>query len=304
MEDREQLLRLGASLKLDAIGVGVAAELRRQDVPVVVLKGSALARRLYADDSFRAHDDVDVLIAPSDAERTAAVLARLGFERTGEAGHAEPWVRLADGATIDVHVRLPGVGGDPQEAWQILSGRTETIELSGTNVQVFADDALALHTALHAAHHGRQGAKAVEDLRRAVAQLPSSTWQGAARLAEQVSATPALAAGLRLLREGSTIADSLGLPESATREVALRVDTLPVTAAGLFRLTEARGLREKARILGRELVPRAAFMRSVSPLARRGPAGLAAAYAWRPLWLIARLPRAWNAVRRARRVAR
>jgi len=300
MDDRDRFLRLGASLKLDEIGVGVAEELSRQKIPVTLLKGSALARRLYADD-FRAHDDVDLLVAPNDGERAAAVLEQLGFERTGEAGYAEPWVRLADGATIDVHVRLPGVAGDPQASWEILSRRTETIQLSRAAVQVFADDALALHIALHAAHHGRQGAKAVEDLRRAVAQLPLGTWEKAAELAEEVSATPALAGGLRLLPEGAAIANRLGLSQSSTPEIALRANTLPVTAAGLFRLAEAEGLWTKVRILGRELVPRPAFMRSVSPLARRGPAGLAAAYAWRPVWLIARLPRAWRAVRSARR---
>jgi hypothetical protein len=301
--EREQQLRLGASLKLDAVGVSVVSGLRRHGVPAVLLKGSALARRLYRDGTYRAHDDVDLLISPLEREQAAVALAELGFERTGDADYAEPWIRREDGATIDVHVRLPGADAEPQEAWKVLAEQTRALRLCGEDVEVFADDALALHVALHAAHHGPGAAQALEDLRRALTQLPQETWRRAAVLADRISASPAFGAGLRLLAEGREVARSLGLPSAMTRETAFRSTGLPPTAPGLFRLTEAKGLGAKARLLGRELVPRVAFMRSVSPLARRGPAGLVLAYLWRPLWLAGHAPAAWKAVRRARRAA-
>jgi len=83
--EREQQLRLGASLKLDAVGVSVVTGLRRRGVPAVLLKGSALARRLYRDGTYRAHDDVDLLISPLERDQAAVALAQLGSEQTGDA---------------------------------------------------------------------------------------------------------------------------------------------------------------------------------------------------------------------------
>lgn len=302
--DRQRQLRLGASLKLDAIGVSAVTGLRRHGVPSVLLKGSAISRRLYADGAYRAHDDVDLLVPTLERERAAVALAELGFERTGEADYAEPWIRRADGATIDVHIRLPGVDADAQEAWEVLVQRTQTLRLGGEEVDVFEDDALALHVALHAAHHGPGAFQALEDLRRALGQFPHETWQRAAVLAERISAGPAFGAGLRLVAEGRDVARSLELPSSLTLETAFRATGLPPTAPGLLRLTETKGFGAKLRLLGRELIPRSAFMRSVSPLARRGTAGLVLAYLWRPFWLAGHAPAAWRAVRRARRAAR
>jgi hypothetical protein len=69
---------------------------------------------------------------------------------------------------------------------------------------------------------------------------------------------------------------------------------------GLVILRSTPGAGPKARLVAREAFPTRAFMRTWSPLARRGPAGMAAAYAHRPFWLARRLPAAYRAYRRAR----
>jgi hypothetical protein len=51
---------------------------------------------------------------------------------------------------------------------------------------------------------------------------------------------------------------------------------------------QARGMRDRARLVGHKLAPPATFMRKWSPLERRGPLGLAAAYVWRPFWILSR----------------
>jgi hypothetical protein len=63
---------------------------------------------------------------------------------------------------------------------------------------------------------------------------------------------------------------------------------------------QARGMRDRARLVGHKLAPPATFMRKWSPLERRGPLGLAAAYVWRPFWILSRTPHALRAWARAR----
>jgi hypothetical protein len=75
-------------------------------------------------------------------------------------------------------------------------------------------------------------------------------------------------------------------------------------AHGLERLAATHGPGPKARLLTRKLIPTRSFMRVWSPLARRGQLGLALAYAYRPFWLLAKLPGALRAHTEARRVAR
>jgi hypothetical protein len=61
-------------------------------------------------------------------------------------------------------------------------------------------------------------------------------------------------------------------------------------ALGFEWLSRVPGFRAKARLVAGKLVPDVQFMRAWSPLARRGRVGLAAAYAFRILWL------AWHAI--------
>ena len=74
-------------------------------------------------------------------------------------------------------------------------------------------------------------------------------------------------------------------------------------AAGFEALAATPGLFAKLRLVAHEMVPTRAFMRWWSPLARRGPLGLAAAYLWRPIWFVGHAPAGLRAWRRARRHA-
>lgn len=299
--DRGRSLRLGASLKLDAVGAEVARALSAASMEVVFIKGAALAERLYADAGFRPYDDVDVLADPATIGRVENVLHELEFERAADGDYADPWIRSSDGATVDLHNTLPGLEIEPADAWAELARHTREGKLAGAPVLTLDDVGLALVTALHAAHHGPAGGKALEDLRRALDQLPEETWREAAALAARLRGTAAFAAALRLLPAGRERAERLALPHDLTTEVALGLSSPPPVAPGLLRLLRAEGWRERGALLLHEVAPPPAFMRATSKLARRGGVGLAASYAWRPVWLVLRLPAAARAVRRARR---
>ena len=78
----------------------------------------------------------------------------------------------------------------------------------------------------------------------------------------------------------------------------------PSVTLGVDRLSATPGLRAKARLAIGWTFPPPDFMRTWSPLARRGRAGLALAYVWRPLALAGQTGAAIAAWRRAARATR
>jgi hypothetical protein len=174
----------------------------------------------------------------------------------------------------------------------------------GIPVSVLVPPARAVVVVLHAAQHGARVQKPLDDLAQALAQLPVEVWEAASALARRLDATTAFAAGLRLLPEGSVQAATLGLPIQHSAETTLRADTARPMALGFDWLARTPGVRAKARLVRAKAVPDGAFMRAWSPLARRGRAGLAAAYFWRVLWLTWHAAPGFRAWRRAWRSAR
>lgn len=301
--DPSHLLRAGATLALDALTAELLEGLRAVGVEAIVLKGPALARRLYAGEG-RTHEDIDLLVSPAMFDRAEALLAREGFSYAAESTHARAWIRRRDGVTVDLHRTLLGVGVGAGEAWTILSEHVEPIRIGRAEVDVFTDAASAFHVALHAAQHGHRGTKSSDDLERALSRFGASTWEDAAALATRLQAVPGFAAGLRLLPEGAVVAERLSLPTGKPVETALLAGSPPPTALGLHKLGKTPGLRAKLALMSDELAPTPAFMRALYPIARRGPVGLAASYVWRPAWLLWHAGPAIRALRRARRDVR
>jgi hypothetical protein len=190
----------------------------------------------------------------------------------------------------------------PGDAWRALAGMTRTMALAGTSVEVPVAPALALIVASHAAQHGAAHPKVVTDLERAVERAPAETWIAAARLAERLDAGPTLAIGLRTVPAGEAVAAQLGLPAEPLVRAATEPGSRARLAVGVERLHRTYGTRARARLLLREALPPREFMPWWSPLARGGGRpGLAAAYGWRWLWLIAHTGPSVRAWRRSRR---
>jgi hypothetical protein len=299
----------GAALTLlvDRTTGEVWRALQGAGIPAILLKGPSIAGWLYDQPGTRAYGDADILVDPARLEESRRLLSRLGFQpRTpvipGDRPHPSgAWLRPRDRATVDLHSSITGVGVPPEVAWRILRKQMEPLEVAGVAVEVLSVPARAVHVALHAVQHGPRDAKPMEDLKRAVSRLSTETWAEAAVLAGSLEAVPAFAAGLRLVPEGARVTDHLRLPRSSSRELALRARGAPPGTLTVDWLMTRRGLIAKLSLLARKLAPPPGFMRQWSSLARRGPAGLALAYLWRPLWLARRTGRAvvaWMRVRK------
>jgi putative nucleotidyltransferase-like protein len=297
-------LRAARALAVDGATIEVVRELRRAGIEPILLKGPALAALLWPGEP-RPYSDADLLVA--DAAAASDVLRGLGFVRMPVAvepelglPHAHPWAR-ADGAQVDLHVTLAGAGAAPADVWAALEPRARVERVARCDVRVPDAVATALIAAMHAAQH-RDG-RPLEDLRRALAALDLETWREAAALAERIDATISFTTGLRLLPDGAALAERFGMPDAALVDAARGAGSSTRLALGFERLASARGVRAKAALLARELAPPPDHMRWWSPLARRGHAGLAAAYLLRVAALLRDAPagaRAWWRLRGAK----
>ena len=276
-------------------------------IRTVMLKGAAIATRLYDNPELRPAGDVDLLVAPSQARAAAQVLTRLGFHdplagaRAHErSAHAVTFRREGTSpACVDLHTALPLCRRDPEALWDEFSRGTTAVHIAGRPIEVLADHAQAFVIAAHALQHG--GApKQREDLERAVARYDRETWEGTVAMARRLGAEGVLAAGLRLSDAGARLADGLALTvNNDSVEIRLRQAGSPQVAFGLMRLAETRSVRQRLQLVLRELIPTRPFMRIAYPFAARGPAALTLAYLYRPVWLAVRFPRAVTEWRRA-----
>ncbi len=156
-----------------------------------------------------------------------------------------------------------------------------------------------MHLALHAAQNGLVDIKAIGDLERGLTNVTVDDWREAARLAEAIDATPAFAAGLRLSVRGSSLAEELDLPHRITVELVLRTASAPQESIFFERLSGTQGVQRKVALFARKLFPTSIFLRTISPAARHGSFALLWARLWYPVSLVARLPSAFLAWRRA-----
>ncbi len=302
-------LRAVRTLLIDQLTAEIAGTFAAEGIESLVLKGPALAAWFYPDE-VRPYGDSDIMVAPGDWQRAADVLERLGFSNymqtmahpRMESFASTAFLRDRDGAeqdNVDLHCALHGCDADPRKIWASLAASSDTQVIGGAELRIPSRTALLLHIGLHAAHHAE--GKPIEDLRRAIARAEERLWRQALEIARDFDGLPVFASGLRLLPEGLELARRLGIDDARSTLHELRYQGVP-TAEGIDALlSPGVGARQRLAMVVKEFFPRPEFMRWWSPLARRGRLGLAVAYVWRPVWLIAHAPRgmiAWWRVQR------
>lgn len=284
----------------------VVDALRAQGVRAILLKGASFARWLYDDGGARPYNDVDLLVAPDQLETAGKVLGGLGYvlrcAGAGEgeqADHATNWDRPGS-PTIDLHNTMSGrLGAPPARCWTVVSKHARAVVVGGSPAEVLAPAALALHVVLHA-EMGKQ--KTIDDLRRALSRLDVDDWRAALELAEALDGLPAFGVGLRLLPEGEVMASALGVAKETSVELVLQASSTGNLAHPFEQLARTPGLRAKAGVVLRELVPTPSFVRVWCPRAAQGPGWLVGAYLYRLAWVPFHAPRGFRAWLRARRV--
>lgn len=308
-----KVVEAGQVLRVDRVTVEVVSLFEAAGIRTVLMKGPSFRRWLYPDGG-RSYTDSDLLVQTTELEAARSILSNAGFRRAVKqrAFHApQPgyaWARDVDGAQVDLHESIHGVGVSPAAFWAAVAAEAEPMEVGGRPVEVFGARARLLHVVLHAAQHAEDRPTTHVDLERAVETAAGPLWREALDLARELEAVEAFRRGLALARTGEEIARALGLDpwddEAPTVLQVLR-RTIPAepVVGGLAWFAETKGLRKRVSLVLYKVYARES-VQAWSTLARRGWWGLALARIGRPFWLLARLPRAVPRFLEARRAAR
>jgi hypothetical protein len=149
-------------------------------VEVIVLKGPALAERLYPDPALRPCSDLDLLVRSADRGRADAALRSLGHRHVADE-HSWDFDVAYDGATvyetsgglrIDLHWRLLT---EPRFVWHAgeheIWQRSEAITVAAAPARGLGSEDLLLYLAAHlAVHHTLTGLLRYCDVARLLAQ--------------------------------------------------------------------------------------------------------------------------------------
>ena len=230
---------------------------RRSGLPVLVLKGAALAETVYPERALRPMADIDLLIREEDLERAESRLRTVGYEVAHDpetkaelrARHHH-WVFRsaradAGGIPIEVHWDLdpPGAAGRLEHPGSLRAGRTRSRSRESTR-SCFRPRTLLLHVCLHLCRHRFNGGViALCDIAAAFPDYDGRLdWGRFERRAARVGASAYAFVPLRLA------ADLMGADGAAVAVLA----RLRALDAGdrLFELARERILEEKGDVRG------------------------------------------------------
>jgi hypothetical protein len=242
--------------------------LAKVGVVPVVLKGTALALRLYPEPFQRATTDVDLLVAGEQVEQASRALEGLGLEQKAELpGHGGEHTHHLEfqgtAGLVELHFRALVGYGLALEAEPLLAHAQEA-GLEGRRVRYLRAEEELVYLSLHASNHLLQRLSWLFDLKLLMLSQPGFRWFRAVDVARATAfshlAWYALEAAHRLL--GAPVPEevlTMLAPPGWQRKLASRVFSEE-------RLLETRLVDHKAEWIAAKLLlaPRA------GPMARYG----------------------------------
>jgi len=141
-------------------------------IPVILLKGAALATRVYKDPGLRPMGDVDILVRRQDIPEVHAILAKRGYGNPPDqdmmaANHVPPCTSPGK-PTIEIHFTILGEAQANSIDTGELFGRAVPVALFGVGAMALAPEDELLHLCEHAgAHHVfDNGIRSIVDISR------------------------------------------------------------------------------------------------------------------------------------------
>jgi hypothetical protein len=146
----------------------------------VLLKGTALALRLYPEPFLRATTDVDLLVATGEVEAASRALEGLGLARASErpghdVEHSHHLEFQGPAGLVELHFRALVGYGQALEADAMLA-HAEEAQLEGRRVRYLRAEDELVYLALHASNHLLQRLSWLLDLKLLVLAHPGLRW--------------------------------------------------------------------------------------------------------------------------------
>ena len=137
---------------------GVLRAMEDNGIPLLLLKGAALAHLVYRDPTLRPMRDVDVLVRARDAPRAARVLESCGFAVAGPVvppghHHARAMSTTVDSATVTIelhHQLLPPTAFLRPVEYDDVSRDAQSFDWSGHEVRGLGREDMLWHVYAHA----------------------------------------------------------------------------------------------------------------------------------------------------------
>jgi hypothetical protein len=249
--------------------------LEAHGVRALPYKGPVLAQSCYSDLGLRQFSDLDILILPEEIQRAKSALRDLdygpnfAYSPALEHTYVESGYELAFDAPLgrnllELQWRLLPKFYSVELPLEQIFARSAFAQLSGNQVRTLGPEDLFITLCLHAAKHGWARLSWVCDLDRAM-RVPEIDWVLVRQRADELGILRVVQIGMLIAQEmlgaaPAPCSSKLPLPESVTREIAVKIEALlascsdcDVESFDYFRLI-VRGrerMRDKLRILWR-----------------------------------------------------
>jgi hypothetical protein len=258
----------------------VLEALSMERMPVIVLKGAALADTVYHERALRPMADIDLLVQEEDLEEAERRLRSVGYEIAHDPQTKKElrtrhhhWVfrsahRGADDMPIELHWNLDPPGRPA--AWDVraIFERAESASIAGADALVLCPEDLLLHLCLHLCRHRFNGGViALCDITASVSHYGGRLdWARLQTLAEETGASEYAFVPLRLAADlvGAGVPESVlaGLRRSGVERTLELARERILEEKGDVRGASELRLRRRRRSFGGRW---AAVRRSLSP---------------------------------------
>jgi hypothetical protein len=200
---------MNMSLFFDALKV--FKSLAENQLPVIALKGLALAKNVYSDIALRPMSDMDLLLKEEDLVMAGRTLLTLGYkqyfpawESMSKTYHHLPPFTNKNGTIIELHWNIVTLDSPAKVDIEGLWARSRPIKIEDIEVRVFSPEDLFLHLCLHASFHMQTGLDLIPfcDMARLIsAAADKIDWQIVSVRASDWGAKKCLYLMLLLVRE-------------------------------------------------------------------------------------------------------
>jgi Uncharacterised nucleotidyltransferase len=177
---RESMSAAARAIRVQALLLRSVDALATEGVVPVLLKGPALARRLYPEPFLRATTDVDLLVGGEQVEASSRALQGLGLarapEKPGHGGeHSHHLEFQGPAGLVELHFRALAGYGQALEA-DVLLAHAEEAELEGRRVRYLRAEEELVYLSLHASNHLLQRLSWLLDLKLLLRAHPRLRW--------------------------------------------------------------------------------------------------------------------------------